>query len=78
MTDEETDQEPTGFVGTALRLQRLAEGLDAAAAPEGPASETAAASGISAVVEAPLAKLEQLVANLSEYGAQEMAHHAPA
>jgi multidrug resistance protein MdtO len=72
------DQEAAGFVGTALRLQRLAEGLDAAAAPEGPASETAAASGISAVVEAPLAKLEQLVANLSEYGAQEMAHHAPA
>jgi multidrug resistance protein MdtO len=72
------DQEPAGFVGTALRLQRLAEGPDAAAASEGPASETAAASGISAVVEAPLAKLEQLVANLSEYGAQEMAHHAPA
>jgi multidrug resistance protein MdtO len=85
------DQEPTGFVGTALRLERLAESLDAAAKPKAPASETGAASGasepmprqagpsgISAAVEAPLAKLEQIVANLSEYAAQEMADHAPA
>ncbi|MEA2727325.1 MAG: multidrug resistance protein MdtO [Acetobacteraceae bacterium] len=85
------DQEPTGFVGTALRLERLAESLDAAAKPKAPASETGVASGasepmprqagpsgISAAVEAPLAKLEQIVANLSEYAAQEMADHAPA
>jgi multidrug resistance protein MdtO len=95
------DQEPAGFVGTALRLERLAESLDAAAEPEGPTSETAAApsgseamphpggphpagphpagsSGISAAVEAPLAKLEQLVTNLSGYAAQEMADYAPA
>ena len=85
------DQEPAGFVGTALRLERLAKSLDVAAEPEGPASETAAApsgsqpmprpagsSGISAAVEAPLAKLEQLVGDLSEYAAQEMADYAPA
>jgi multidrug resistance protein MdtO len=95
------DQEPAGFVGTALRLGRLAERLDAAAEHEGPASETeavpsgseptphpagpypagprpAGSSGISAAVEAPLAKLEQLVANISEYAAQEMADYAPA
>jgi multidrug resistance protein MdtO len=85
------DQDPAGFVGTALRLERLAESLDAAAEPKGPASETAAApsgsepmphpagsSEISAAVEAPLAKLEQLVGKLSEYAAQEMADYAPA
>jgi multidrug resistance protein MdtO len=83
------DQEPTDFVGTALRLERLARSFDAAAEAEGPASETTAApggsesmprpaSGISVAVEAPLAKLEQLVANLSEYAAQETAGYAPA
>jgi multidrug resistance protein MdtO len=85
------DQEAAGFVGTARRLQRLAERLDAAEEPEGPASETEAAArgyepmplpagsnGISAAVEAPLAKLEQLVANLSEYAVQEMADYARA
>jgi multidrug resistance protein MdtO len=84
------DQEPAGFVGTALRLERLAESLDAAAKPEGPASETTASSasepiprsagshGISAAVEVPLARLEELVANLSEYAGQEMADYAQA
>ncbi len=85
------DQQPAGFVGTARRLERLAASLDAATEPAGPASETVAAvrgcepplrqagsSGTSAAVEAPIAKLEQLVANLSEYAAQEVADYAPA
>jgi hypothetical protein len=85
------DQEPAGFIGTARRLGRLAESLDAAAEPEGPTSQTktvpsgaeplphpSGSSEISAAVEAPLAKLEQLVANLSEYAVQEMAADAPA
>ncbi len=84
------DQEPAAFAGTALRLGRLAESLDAAG-PEGPAPETAAApggseptprpvgaSGISAAVEAPLVKLEQLLGSLSENATQDMADHAPA
>jgi multidrug resistance protein MdtO len=85
------DQESAGFVGTARRLERLAESLDAAVEPEGPVSETTVApsgsepvprpadsSEISAAVEAPLVKLEQLVGNLSEYAAQEMAGYSPA
>ena len=90
------DQEPAGFVGTALRLERLAKRLEAATEPDGRASETAAAtggpeppprpagpppagaSGISAAIEAPVARLEQLVANLSEFAAQEVADYAPA
>jgi multidrug resistance protein MdtO len=83
-----TDQEPAGFVGTARRLERLAESLDTAAKIEAPATETAAApepmprpagsSGISATIEAPLTKLEHLVANRSEYAAQETTNYAPA
>jgi multidrug resistance protein MdtO len=38
----------------------------------------AGSDGISAAVEAPLARLEQLVANLSEHTAQEVADYAPA
>jgi multidrug resistance protein MdtO len=82
------DQEPAGFVGTALRLERLAQSLDAGAEPEGPASGTGAvpsgaepmprpagSSGIAAAVEVPLTKLEQLVANLSDYAAQGVADY---
>jgi multidrug resistance protein MdtO len=85
------DQEPSGFEDTARRLKRLAESIAVVAAPEGPASKTetvpsgaeplphpAGSSGVSAVVEAPLAQLEQHVANLSEYAAQEVAADAPA
>jgi multidrug resistance protein MdtO len=83
------DQEPAGVVGTALRLERLAASLDAAAEPGGRASATEAApgspmpppagsSGISAAVEAPLASLEQLVADLSEHVANETIDYAPA
>jgi multidrug resistance protein MdtO len=85
------DQEPAGFVGTALRLERLAESLDAAAEREGPASATEAApsgsepmprpagsSAISAAVEASIAELEQVIAKLSEHTEQGTTRYAPA
>jgi multidrug resistance protein MdtO len=84
------DQDPDGFAGTARRLERLAERLgDAAepgsAAPGGsephgsePVSRPAAPSAISLAVEAPLARLEQLVEHLSEHAAHGTTVPAPA
>jgi multidrug resistance protein MdtO len=85
------DQDPGAFAGAARRLARLAESVGGAAQPAGSAVATDAAPGgtepmscpagpnaISASIEAPLAKLEQLVANLSDRAAQGMTDHAPA
>ncbi len=65
------DLVPPGFAAPAQRLQRLADGL----AVDAPDNSTGV---IAAAVEAPLAQLEKRVANLSEYGAQEMPDYAPA
>jgi multidrug resistance protein MdtO len=68
------DQDPAGFAGTARRLDRLAERFGDAVEPDGaapggsePVSRPAGPSAISAAVEAPLARLEQLVEHLSEH-----------
>jgi multidrug resistance protein MdtO len=53
------DQDPVGSERTARRLVRLAEGIGDAPVP-------VVSSAISVVVEAPLARLEQLVEHLSE------------
>ena len=85
------DQDPAGFAGTARRLDRLAESVGTAAKP--PAAEPAAEaapggsepmprpagpSAICAAIEAPLARLEQLVEHLSEHVARETTDYAPA
>ncbi|MDB5411665.1 MAG: Conserved hypothetical rane protein putative efflux pump, partial [Rhodospirillales bacterium] len=85
------DQDPAGFAGTAHRLDRLAESVGTAATspaaapaaestPGGsePMSRPAGPSAISATVEAPLARLEQLVEHLSEHAADGTTDYAPA
>jgi multidrug resistance protein MdtO len=85
------DQEPAGLAAIARRLERLAETLGNAAELRTGVTATEAAddatklkprpmgaSAISAAVEAPLARLEQLVANLSENEAQGATDYAPA
>jgi multidrug resistance protein MdtO len=85
------DQERAGLAVTARRLEQLAENLgDATERPSGVTATEAAAeqtdsgpqpvgpSAISATIEAPLAKLEQLVTSLSENGAQRETDYAPA
>jgi hypothetical protein len=73
------DQDPAGFAGTARRLERLAERLGGAA-PGGsePMSRPAGPSAISAAVEVPLARLEQLVEHLSEHAGHGTTVYAPA
>jgi len=68
------DQDPLDFAGAASRLDRLAAVPGEAGPPPRPTGE----SGIAATIEAPLAKLERLVTNLSEDGAREMENHASA
>jgi hypothetical protein len=85
------DQDPSAFAGAARRLERLAEGLAATTEPAGaavameaaprepePISGSAGVSAISAAVEAPLARLEQLVANGSDHSVQRTTDYAPA
>jgi hypothetical protein len=85
------DQEPAGFAATVRRLARLAERLGDAAEPGAAATATEAApsgpepmpkpahlSAISAVVEASVAELEQVIANLPEHAEQGTADYAPA
>jgi multidrug resistance protein MdtO len=85
------DQGSLGFTGTARRLERLAQRLGDAAEPGGPDAATQAApsgpqsmpkpahpSAISAAVEASLAELEQVIANLSENAEQGTTDYAPA
>jgi hypothetical protein len=54
------DQDPAGFAGTARRFDRHAEGGEDAPVSVG-------SSAIPVAVEAPLARLEQLVEHLSEH-----------
>ncbi len=85
------DQEPAGRAATSRRLERLAETLDDAAAPRTGVTATEAIadatellpgpmgpSAIAAAVEAPLARLERLVASLSENQAQGASDYARA
>jgi hypothetical protein len=85
------DQQPAGPDGTANRLERLADILGVAVTPAadatamvaapggpGPIPRPAASSAVSAALDAPLTRLEQLVANLSEHAAQGMTNDAPA
>jgi multidrug resistance protein MdtO len=84
------DQDPGAFTGVARRLERLAESVDGAAQPAGAAATEAAPgrsepmprpagpNAIPALVEAPLAKLEQLLANHPDQAAQGMTDYAPA
>jgi hypothetical protein len=85
------DQDPNAFAGAARRLERLAERVGGAAEPAGaavaieaapggpePTSSPAGPSAVSAFVETPLAKLEQLVADLSDHAAQGMTDYASA
>jgi multidrug resistance protein MdtO len=85
------DQEAAGFAGIARRLERLAERLGDAADPGGAETEMQAAlsgaeqmpkpalpTAMSAAVEASLAELEQVIANLSEHAAQGTTDYAPA
>jgi multidrug resistance protein MdtO len=83
------DQESADFAGTVRRLERLAERLGDAGAPGGgamatqappggPEPESVQPSAISATVEASLAELEQIIANLSEHVEQGTTHYAPA
>ena len=85
------DQESVSFAGAARRLERLAERLGDAAEPGSAATATEAApngaepmsnitrpSAISAAVDATLAELEQVIANLSEHAEQGTTDYAPA
>jgi multidrug resistance protein MdtO len=73
------DQDPTGFAGTARRLDRLAESIGTAATlPAAAPAAEASASAISAAIEEPLARLEQLVEHRSEPAADGMTDYAPA
>jgi multidrug resistance protein MdtO len=84
-----TDQDPAGFAGTARRLERLADSVGTAATPPtaAPAAEVAQGgsepmsrpvipSAIAVSVDAPLARLEQLVEQLSEHAAHGSEHAA--
>jgi multidrug resistance protein MdtO len=78
------DQEPAGFAGTARRLERLAARLGDAEASggavpggSGPRSRPAGPSAISAAVETPLARLEQLVEHLVKHPAHGTTVHGP-
>jgi multidrug resistance protein MdtO len=81
----DANQDPVGFAGTARRFDRLAESVGNAAKP--PAAEFAPGgsermsgdpSSMSAAVEAPLARLEQLVEHLSEHAVHGTNDYAPA
>jgi multidrug resistance protein MdtO len=84
------DQDPEGLAGAARRLDRLAATLGAAADPDAAAAATASPGGtepvlpplgsstISAVLEAPLHTLEQLVARLPDDDAPGTTDYAPA
>jgi multidrug resistance protein MdtO len=67
------DQDPAGFAGTVRRLDRLAEGGGAA-----PGESEVGSSAMSVAVEAPLARLEQLVEHLSEHAPHGTTDYAPA
>jgi multidrug resistance protein MdtO len=84
-------QESVGFAGSVRRLERLAHRLGDTADPGGAATATQAAPSapepirkaghprvISVAVEASLAELEQVIANLSEYAEQGTTDYAPA
>jgi len=73
------DQDPAGSAATGHRLHRLAERLGNAASPTAaaPPDETGP-SPISAAVEAPLARLEQLVEQISEQKIHGTTDYAPA
>jgi multidrug resistance protein MdtO len=85
------DQQLAGLEDTEKRLDRLAEKFGDTVAPAAPATAMAVAPGtakpiprptassaVSLSLDAPLTKLEQLVANLSEPGAQGTTHYASA
>jgi multidrug resistance protein MdtO len=66
--------------GAAVATKAAPSGPESMLGPSGakPMSGPAGPNAISASVEAPLAKLEQLVANLTDHPAQGMTDHAPA
>jgi multidrug resistance protein MdtO len=85
------DQDPGAFADAARRLELLAQTVGGAAGPAATAGAAAAAPGgsestprpaganaILASVETSLAKLEQLVADLSDHAAPGMTDYAPA
>ena len=73
------DQQPSGLAGAANRLARLSESLGDTAPPlTGTEAAPDGSSPVSAAIEAPLAKLEQLIATLSEHAAQGTTDYAAA